>query len=840
MKKNACKIIPIDLRVEEMDKKQRIKMIFSFILPPVLAIALFAIAIGMVIIPATEEALMQQKQDIIQAIVTSATSILEKHAQMENEGIVSPEESRQAALTEMRALRYGDGNKDYLWITDLQPNMVMHPYFSELEGTSLNQYSDSEGKLIFVEAVQIAKSNGEGYIHYMWPRQHNIENPLPKLSYIRFFEPWGWVVGSGIYLDDVHAEIEAVTLRLMLISVGVGVIVMGLLLFAIQRGWKSETGRCLAEKELIYSRERYQALAHASVEMIFLTIDGVIVAANKKACECLGKNEDEILYKYFKDLFVDALEFDKLNDLDKREDVHSVEIALHGKNGPEQVLLSAEDTIVHNNRAILYTGYLCQLKENTDNSLIIQESLRKSGFGILILENALSGKIISADQRVISMFQMDLKTLLGLSFRNLLKEGDASRFFTQLQIDNKVENMLLQSSHIMADYFRAWSVGIETKALKGQIMVFLIEGTQLHLMNRAPQDVLSELLSPDRRFSQETDLLRMISGEGSEGQQFLRSKVMLREFVKMGIDVDRVTAMTSRAINGIFDDAVKKAITSIGPPPCPYALLAVGSVGRWEPTLNADQDTAIIFESGEKGSRNAEYFHRFGELVTSICTEAGIPSCSAGNTAANPIWCMNQNEWKHKFHSWIQASLPDDLLKVNIFFDFRTIAGDDTLAMTLRQSVFKKVEENPGFLFYLAQNTLDFRLPADIFGRIRSDSKHENHINLKGAMLHYVNFTRIYALRSGIHETNTTKRLQALMNSGCLPPDIAQDTIDAWRFLLKLRFENQISAMDINFPQENTLMLEELSEWEKMMLKRAMGQVGHLQRRLSSDIVRIG
>jgi signal transduction histidine kinase len=90
----------------------------------------------------------------------------------------------------MRALRYGDENRDYLWITDLEPTMVMHPFFSDLEGTLLDKYADSEGKLLFIEAVEIAKKDGQGYISYMWPKQDNITEPVEKLSYVSLFKPW--------------------------------------------------------------------------------------------------------------------------------------------------------------------------------------------------------------------------------------------------------------------------------------------------------------------------------------------------------------------------------------------------------------------------------------------------------------------------------------------------------------------------------------------------------------------------------------------------------------------------------------------------------------------------
>jgi len=113
-------------------------------------------------------------------------------------------------------------------------------------------------------------------------------------------------------------------------------------------------------------------------------------------------------------------------------------------------------------------------------------------------------------------------------------------------------------------------------------------------------------------------------------------------------------------------------------------------------------------------------------------------------------------------------------------------------------------------------------------------------VDLKGTMLHFVNFARIYALKNGIGETNTIKRLQALMEGRHIGLDTGEETIDAWKFLMALRLKNQVSALELNFPQENTLMLKELSSWEVTMLKKAMAQVNNLQKRISSDIVRIG
>ena len=133
---------------------------------------------------------------------------------------------------------------------------------------------------------------------------------------------------------------------------------------------------------------------------------------------------------------------------------------------------------------------------------------------------------------------------------------------------------------------------------------------------------------------------------------------------------------------------------------------------------------------------------------------------------------------------------------------------------------------------------MEYAPPSDFIGRIRTDNGAGNYVNLKGIMLHFVNFARIYALQNSIHETNTIKRIQILEDIGYLPSDIVQDTIDAWIFLMELRLKNQIKSIDMNFSQENFIMLGHLSSWEKTMLKKAIGQVQNLQRRLSTDIAR--
>ena len=115
----------------------------------------------------------------------------------------------------VRELRYGPQGKDYFWINDMDNRMLMHPGNPALEGTDLADLKDSNGKRFFTEMVRVCKEKGSGFVEYYWPKMGS-DKPQPKLSYVELFKPWGWVIGTGIYIDDIDkamAEREAQTLE---------------------------------------------------------------------------------------------------------------------------------------------------------------------------------------------------------------------------------------------------------------------------------------------------------------------------------------------------------------------------------------------------------------------------------------------------------------------------------------------------------------------------------------------------------------------------------------------------------------------------------------------------
>ncbi len=110
------------------------------------------------------------------------------------------------ALKTISQIKYA--NNGYFWINTSEPKMVMHPIFKELNGKNLSEFKDKEGQKIFLEFATLANEKKEGgLVLYSWPKPGETE-PKPKFSYVKKFEPWDWIVGTGAYIDDVETKIK--------------------------------------------------------------------------------------------------------------------------------------------------------------------------------------------------------------------------------------------------------------------------------------------------------------------------------------------------------------------------------------------------------------------------------------------------------------------------------------------------------------------------------------------------------------------------------------------------------------------------------------------------------
>ena len=147
--------------------------------------------------------LMKEKLNQTQALVETAFSLIAEQYAQAKQGNFTMEEAQQRAMEDIKGLRYGESN--YFWINDMDARLIMHPIKPQLNGKDMSSFADPDGKRIFNEFTKLAKEKGEGAVPYQWPKPGS-DKPVKKISYIKGFKPWGWVVGTGVYVDDVEAE----------------------------------------------------------------------------------------------------------------------------------------------------------------------------------------------------------------------------------------------------------------------------------------------------------------------------------------------------------------------------------------------------------------------------------------------------------------------------------------------------------------------------------------------------------------------------------------------------------------------------------------------------------
>ncbi len=250
------------------------------VVPAFLAILLFVVSVFLFIIPTFENNAIEQKKTMLHELTNTAWSILQKYHHDELTGVLTSLQAKEKAVAEIEALRYGSDKKDYFWITDLEPVMIMHPYVHELTGKGLQHYADPDGKKIFIEAAAIARTDGEGFIRYKWQLKDDSARIVPKLSFVKKFPPWDWVIGTGIYLQDVQEEISALTRKLVYILLGISFIISLIIAFIAFQSLKIENQRQAAQALLLESKEKYRSLLESSTEGLLLLIGGQISYSN--------------------------------------------------------------------------------------------------------------------------------------------------------------------------------------------------------------------------------------------------------------------------------------------------------------------------------------------------------------------------------------------------------------------------------------------------------------------------------------------------------------------------------------------------------------------------------
>jgi methyl-accepting chemotaxis protein len=186
-------------------------LVVTLSLLPLILVSVF------LVLPTIHEKIRVDRENGTRIAVESVLGILKDFDARAARGEMPLDQAKAQAAATLRPLRYG--KNEYFWINDLTPRMVMHPYKPELEGKDLSQNADPQGKKLFMEMVAVCQEKGEGFVPYLWPRQGETA-PVPKTSFVKVYKPWGWMVGNGVYIDDVETEYGALRNRIALFTAG--------------------------------------------------------------------------------------------------------------------------------------------------------------------------------------------------------------------------------------------------------------------------------------------------------------------------------------------------------------------------------------------------------------------------------------------------------------------------------------------------------------------------------------------------------------------------------------------------------------------------------------------
>lgn len=220
------------------------------IVPTAITFFLFVTSFFFVIIPSIRETIMDQKKEMIQELTLSAWNILAKLYNDQTSGLLTRDQAQSQAIDQIKNLHYGQEMKDYFWINDMGPRMIIHPYRTDLNGTDLSTYTDPDGKKVFMEMVEVVALQGSGFVTYKWQSNDKPSLSRPKISYVKGFTPWEWVIGTGIFIDDVNAGIDIQVENIAAVSIVICMVNVLIFAYIIWESYLTHKKQRAAELEL--------------------------------------------------------------------------------------------------------------------------------------------------------------------------------------------------------------------------------------------------------------------------------------------------------------------------------------------------------------------------------------------------------------------------------------------------------------------------------------------------------------------------------------------------------------------------------------------------------------
>ncbi len=844
-----------------MRKRIRIGFFLKIVLPALLALLFFLLSVSLFIIPTFERNALDQKRLMLNELTNTTWSILSKYHSDELNGIMSVQEAQSKAKTEIEALRYGREKKDYFWITDTVPYMVMHPYVHELTGKDLHEYTDPDGVKLFIEAAKIAEVSGEGFISYKWQMNDDSTRIVSKMSFVKKFKPWNWIIGTGIYLDDVEEELKTLTNKLLLIILLITLIVSLFISYIAIQSYRIDKQRKEAQSQLLESREKYRSLIESTKEGVILLLNSGISYTNLFIQNWLDYSSEELIEKDLNSIIL-SCDIQNLESVDKEE---SSEVRLKRKDGGvTEAMLTAIPVKFADKEGVLLTlrdisdyksvhKELKEIKSKMEN-LPLYEDLSKFAEEVskrVVLNNQsiklFSNPVVSCKSNATIKEAAGIMTMnnseylfpkadnnyLGVvTIRDIVYKLDDESFI------NQPVTRVMTSPLIYINHDSTVEEAVTLMEIKNVSYLAIVDNKQEVNGVLQKRDLFGV-------YSERFDFINESIESVKSVSELLRIRQKIPFIVKPLINEYGITSGINKVISGFNDLICKKiisnAILELGDPPAPFAFISLGSEGREELVFNSDQDNAIIYANNSvlSAELTEKYFAALSEKICTNLHESGLQLCSGGYMASNPLWCRPLSSWMDYFEDWITNAEPENILNISVFFDLRYIYGDRELFNSLEDYIFKTLEGKSAFFYFLAQSVNSFKPQVNIFGNIISDPsrKSSETLDVKRALSAVVMFARIFALHNNIRQKGTLSRLSSLLSSGVLSKESTDDIKFHFNFLMHLRTRHQCDQILKGILPDNNISSKNLSEMDKYVLKKVFTQMSNYDEILTATFM---
>jgi CBS domain-containing protein len=300
---------------------------------------------------------------------------------------------------------------------------------------------------------------------------------------------------------------------------------------------------------------------------------------------------------------------------------------------------------------------------------------------------------------------------------------------------------------------------------------------------------------------------------------------LTRMLVDRGVDIslvlDLLSALNERIMSRLFSLVVPREVHK------QTCLIVMGSEGRGEQILKTDQDNALILADDLDWPGVHDVMQQFSADLGRL----GYPPCPGNYMVSNPKWVMTVTEWHERVEGWLRSPDGDSMLDLTVFSDAHPVAGERRLFGELNDWFLERIHRGIGFIPSFAHPVLRFQVPLGLFGGIRNA---DEGIDIKkGGIFPLVHGVRSMALDAAIHETNTFRRIDALVKRGDMDRPGGDDLKAALEIFMLYRLRQQMEAIAAGEKPDNIIRPAGLRRMEREQLRRALRTVKAFQQRLA-------